>query len=79
MTDAADSVAHLVETGLIKPQVAHLGLDALPDILQLTVHAGNGNNITHELNDVLVIGLNSFFYFLSCHISSQSKNIGVKL
>jgi hypothetical protein len=61
--DPAYGVAHLVEARLVKTELAHLGLDTFPDIFQLSIHAGNGANIAHELDNVALRGLHTCLNF----------------
>ena len=54
------NIAHFVKTDFFKAQFAHFCADALANFFELALHAGNSNNIPHELDDVFP----AFFNFI---------------
>jgi hypothetical protein len=65
---AAKDIAHLVETRLVETEFVHFSDDALTDLLQLPFHAGNGDDLAQELDDIPAILFDFVFYFLYCHV-----------
>jgi hypothetical protein len=68
VADTAQDVAHLVEADFLEAKLGHLRANVFTDLLQLSIHAGNGTDLAHETNNVFAILFNLFLDFLNCHI-----------
>ena len=57
VADAPHDVPHAVEPHVIEAQLLHFVRDALSHLADLAVHAGDGHDIPHEADDILLRGL----------------------